>query len=116
MTRNQAPRLALVLTLFLMIAGCATVPMTGRRQLIIIPAGEMQALSFQQYGEVLAESELSTDAEATARIQRVGTRIQGAVERYFRDKNMSGRLNGYDWFIGGATDLTVRGVIEQGIW
>ena len=86
-----------LLLLSLMIAACATVPITGRRQLTIIPGGEMRTMSFQQYDEVLAESHLSKDAEATAMIQNTGVRIQGAVERYFRERGMSDRLAGYDW-------------------
>ncbi len=86
-----------LLLLSLVIAACATVPITGRRQLTIIPAGEMQTMSFQQYDDVLAESKLSRDAEATALVQGVGVRIQAAVERYFHEQGMPDRLSGYDW-------------------
>ena len=86
-----------LLLVALLAAACATVPITGRRQLTLIPAGEMQTLSFQQYNEVLAESKLSPDVEATARVRRVGVRIQGAVERYFAERGMSDRLSGYAW-------------------
>ena len=78
-------------------AACATVPITGRKQLSLISDSEMNALSFQQYDQVIAESDISTDAEATAMVKRVGTRIQGAVEKYFHDNGMSSHLDGYDW-------------------
>jgi len=87
---------ALLLTAVLLVA-CATVPITGRKQLSLISDSEMNAMSFQQYEQVIAESQLSTDAEATAMIKRVGGRIQGAVEEYFRDHGMSGELKGYAW-------------------
>ncbi len=86
-----------VLAALLLVAACATVPITGRRQLSLIPDSQMNALSFQQYGEVIADSKLSTDAEATAMVKRVGRRIQGAVEEYFRREGMSHHLNGYAW-------------------
>ena len=79
------------------LAGCATVPMTGRQQLSLIPDSEMNAMSFQQYEQVLAESQLSDDAEATAMIKRVGARIQGAVEAYARQEGWSDHLDGYAW-------------------
>lgn len=88
---------ALLLAAVLLVAACATVPITGRRQLSIIPDGQMNAMSFQQYDQVLAESKLSTDPEATAMIRRVGGRIQAAVEQYFRQEGQSGRLEGYAW-------------------
>ena len=87
---------ALLLTAVLM-AACATVPITGRKQLSLISDSEMNAMSFQQYEQVIAESQLSTDAEATAMIKRVGGRIQGAVEEFYRDNGMSGELKGYAW-------------------
>lgn len=89
--------IASLLLLMMFAAGCATVPITGRRQLTIIPAGEMQTMSFSQYDQVLAESQLSQDAEATAQIKSVGVRIQGAVERYFAERGLSDRLSGYVW-------------------
>ncbi len=32
---------------------CSTVPITGRSQLSLIPASEMNSMSFAQYGEFL---------------------------------------------------------------
>ena len=80
-----------------LLAACATVPITGRKQLSLIPDSQMNAMSFQQYDQVIAESQLSTDAEATAMVKRVGANIQGAVEKYFQDNGMSKHLDGYAW-------------------
>ena len=98
MTRNKVIVPASLLLLgVILFAACATVPITGRKQLSLISDSEMQAMSFQQYDQVIAESRLSTDAEATAMIKRVGGRIQKAVEEYFHDHGMSGELKGYAW-------------------
>jgi len=80
-----------------LLISCSTVPITGRKQLNIIPSGEMLSMSFQQYDQFLSENQLSKDAEQTATVKRVGTRIQSAVERYFREQGMSSRLDGYQW-------------------
>ena len=40
-----------------------TLPAAGR---MVFSDGELQAMSYQQYAEVMAQSQLSTDAEATA--------------------------------------------------
>ena len=93
-------RLALVLMtllLPLLLTACATVPITGRQQLSLISDAEMNAMSFQQYDEVIAGSQLSTDQAATAEVERVGRRIQGAVEKYFADRGQSSYLDGYAW-------------------
>lgn len=86
-----------VLVLSMIWAGCATVPITGRRQLDLIPDGEMMAMSAQQYGEFLAASTVSDDAEKTAMVERVGGRIRDAVQRYFADLGMSEQLADYRW-------------------
>lgn len=81
----------------LIFACCSTVPITGRRQLDLIPDDEMMAMSYQQYGEFLKSNKVSVDAEKTAIVKRVGARIQSAVERYFRNQGMSGQLRDYRW-------------------
>jgi predicted Zn-dependent protease len=96
MTRRLVLLSAVTATL-LFVSACATVPITGRKQLSLISDSEMNALSFQQYDQVIAESQLSTDPAATAMVKRVGANIQGAVEKYFRDNGMSKHLEGYVW-------------------
>jgi len=80
-----------------LLAACATVPLTGRKQLSLIPESQMMAMSYQQYDQVLDESKVSDDAEATAMIRRVGLRIQAAVERYFQQTGHLEHLDGYRW-------------------
>jgi predicted Zn-dependent protease len=79
------------------ICACSSVPVTGRRQLNIIPQGQMLSMSFQQYGDFLKENKLSTNAEQVALVQRVGVRIQHAVERYMAEKNLSDQIKEYKW-------------------
>jgi predicted Zn-dependent protease len=86
-----------LLLVVLVLVACATVPITGRRQLNLISDGEMNAMSFQQYDEVIGQSQLSADLVATAMVERVGRRIQGAVEKYFAERGESSFLQGYDW-------------------
>lgn len=78
-------------------ACCSTVPITGRRQLDLIPDDEMMAMSYQQYGEFLQANTVSADREKNAMVKKVGLRIQGAVEKYFKEKGMSNQLRDYQW-------------------
>ena len=95
MTR-RVPVIAAVLSLVLL-ASCATVPVTGRKQLSLVSDAEMQAMSYQQYDEVITQSKLSNDPEQTAMVKRVGANIQAAVEEFFRQEGMSSHLEGYAW-------------------
>ncbi len=87
----------LLLLAALTLAACSSVPITGRKQLSLIPAATMLSMSYQQYGEFLQSNTLSTDKEKSAMVTRVGERIQKAVERYFAERNMADHLKDYKW-------------------
>ncbi|WP_317125188.1 M48 family metallopeptidase [Pontibacter oryzae] len=80
-----------------MLIGCTTVPITGRRQLNLVSDAEMQALSYDAYDQFLKENKLSRDAQATAMVKRVGQRIQNAVERYMAANGLQNELAGFEW-------------------
>jgi len=85
-----------VLIIFLL-TSCSTVPVTGRKQLALIPSSTMLSMSFQQYDAFLKENRLSANQEQTQMVKRVGSRIQGAVEQYMADNNLSHTLKDYRW-------------------
>ncbi|MBK6913706.1 MAG: M48 family metallopeptidase [Ignavibacteriales bacterium] len=76
---------------------CSTVPITGRSQLSLIPASEMNSMSFQQYDQFLQENKLSQSKSDIDMVKRVGANIQKAVETYFKQNNLSKELAGYQW-------------------
>jgi len=86
-----------IVIVFLILYGCGSVPVTGRRQLSFIPSSEMNSLAATSYKETLSSSKLSSNAEQTAMIQRVGGRISKAVEQYMSEKNMSSAVSGFQW-------------------
>jgi predicted Zn-dependent protease len=88
---------AAVLMLALVIAACSTVPVTGRKQLSLIPQSEMLATSYTQYGEFLKSNKLSTNAQQAQMVKDVGVKIQRAVETYFAQKGLSASLANYKW-------------------
>ncbi len=88
---------SVVMVLAVILIACSTVPITGRKQLSLIPASEMLSMSYQEYGEVLKTSKLSTNAQQTAMIKNVGAKIQKAVETYFAQKGLSASLADYKW-------------------
>ena len=102
-------RIILTLPIILILAlACSTVPVTGRRQLNIIPESELNSMSFSQYDEFIKEHKLSDNAEQTAMVKRIGERIQGAVTQYMADKGMSARLKGYAWEFNLVEDSTIN--------
>src|SRR5689334_13012104 len=76
---------------------CATVAVTGRKQMNLVSNEEIISMSATEYQKVLAESKLSTNAEQTAMVRRVGQRIQNAVEHYMTLQGKSAELTGFNW-------------------
>jgi len=91
-------RLVLTVPIILILAiACSTVPITGRKQLSIIPESQINAMSFSQYDQFIAEHKLSDNQEQTAMVKRIGLNIQRAVEQYFAEKGQSAALRNYAW-------------------
>jgi predicted Zn-dependent protease len=78
-------------------SSCANVPLTGRSQIDLVPAETMLSMSYQQYGDVLKSSKLSTDQARVQMVRRVAERLQKAVERYMTDNALLYRLDNYRW-------------------
>lgn len=99
-----------IVLIFLLIAaiGCSTVPITNRRQLNLIPTSNMLSMSAQQYGEFMKTNKVSNDPEKTATVQRVGRRIQKAVEDYYVENGMGDELGDYSWEFNLIDDDTVN--------
>ncbi|MET4105213.1 M48 family metallopeptidase [Hymenobacter sp. UYP22] len=81
----------------LVAAGCATVPITGRRQLSLVSDTEMNAMAATEYQKVLSSSRVVNSGEQAAMVKRVGLRIQQAVEQYFSQRGQQAQLEGYQW-------------------
>lgn len=89
--------LTLFLTVIICLQSCNKVPITGRKQLNLIPNNEILSMSFQQYGTFIQENQLSKNTNQAEMVKRVGKKIQAAVEQYFGEKGLSSKLNGYAW-------------------
>ena len=87
-------RITLALAFLSLLTSCSTVPITNRRQFAVIPSGQMLSLSQQQYGQVLSESNLSKNEAQKVLLRKVGDRIAGAVDEYYKENGLS---NNFQW-------------------
>ena len=90
-------RVVLAPIALLALASCATVPITGRTQLNLIPSSEMLSMSESQYSDFLKQNEISPDKAATAQVERVGNRIRDAVVSYMDAHGQGDKIKGYKW-------------------
>jgi len=88
---------ALLLVCSLILVACSTVPITGRKQISLLPTSEMQAMSFTNYDSFLKSHKVVSSGTQAAMVKRAGQKIQAAVEAYFAQNHMSSQLNGYKW-------------------
>lgn len=79
-------------------AACKTVPVTGRKQLNLVPNGMIQSMAFTQYDSVVKTSRILGSWEPSAQlVSRVGNNIQRAVETYMQQNGMASELKGFKW-------------------
>lgn len=86
-----------ILILVLTTVTCKRVPLTGRKQLAFLPASELNALSFSQYQQIKEKEQVIKGTPEAQMIERVGRRIQKAVEEYLNANGQSRLLNGFEW-------------------
>ena len=87
----------LLLIAIILLAGCSTVPITGRRQLSLIPQWELVSLSEDNYRKLISESKLSEDAQQTQMVVNVGKKIASATEQFMRESGMESEIQNYHW-------------------
>ena len=81
----------------LLLTACSTVSMTGRKQLSLVSESEILSASLTEYQSYMKTAKLSTDAQATAIVKNVASRIAGAAEAYLRASGQQDDLQNYAW-------------------
>ena len=104
--KKQVSIITLVLFSILVLVSCSVVPLTGRKQLNLLPESEMIAMGFTNYSEFLKENPPSADALNSGLVKQVGGNIAAAVNKYFTDNNIQSRLDGYKWEFNLVSDPT----------
>jgi len=93
----------------LIVIGCSKVPITGRRQLNLLPESQMNSLSATAYSDFLNANQPLPSSNADAqKVSRVGDRISKAVNEYMRQNDLSDRLDEFDWTFHTIADPTVN--------
>lgn len=93
---------------------CSPVPVSGRRQLNLIPQSQMLALSFQSYDQFISENQVIKGTQEAQMVSTVGRRIQKAVEKYFSARNELKLLEGFQWEFNLVRDSSVNAFAMPG--
>lgn len=85
-----------VLVLFL--SACATVPITGRKQVNLLPESTLLGMSLDSYGQFLSSHPVLPKSDPRSQqVNRVGDKIGGAVESFLKNNGQSSRVKDFAW-------------------
>lgn len=89
--------LVLVSTIIVSCGTTSTVPLTGRKQTLMVSDGEVLSLASEQYQEFMKSAKKSTNATNTAMVQRVGQKLASAVNNYLNNNGLSAEVKNFSW-------------------
>ncbi len=93
-------RIILLMVVAAVLTSCgttSTVPITGRKQTILVSDEQVLSLSNQEYTSYMKTAKKSVNATNTAMVQRVGKRLANAVESYLKANGMEQEVKNYSW-------------------
>ena len=74
-----------------------TVPITGRKQNLLVTDEQVLSLSNKEYASFMQSATLSSDATNTAMVKRVGQRLASAVQTYLTNNGMAAEVQNFSW-------------------
>ena len=110
-------RIFLMSALVAVLASCgtsSTVPITGRKQNILVSDEQVLSLSNQQYQEYMKTAKASTNATNTAMVKRVGQNIANAVVSYLLQNGLAAEVSNYKWEFNLVQDKSVNAFCMPG--
>lgn len=92
----------------------STVPITGRKQHLLVSDEQVLSLSNQQYQEYMKTAKASTNATNTAMVKRVGQKLAQAVVSYLNTNGMGSETSTYQWAFNLVQDQNVNAFCMPG--
>src|SRR5689334_12549343 len=102
-------RIAVSALLFIFLVSCTKVPITGRRQVNLLPESTLMGMSLTNYRQFLSQHPAAPSGDVDAQlVKKVGANIASAVEKFLKQKKMTKRIKGYKWEFNLVNDPTVN--------
>lgn len=114
MKRVRILLLAVVSAILVSCGTTSTVPITGRKQTLLVSDEQVLSLSNQQYEEYMKSAKASTNATNTAMVKRVGTNLANAVVKYLNANNLGAEAQQYQWVFNLVQDNQVNAFCMPG--
>ena len=79
------------------INSCASVPITDRKQLKLIPEAKLNAQAAQIYEKIKEKEKMSDDTETLNEIKEIGKRMEDSISEYFYRANLNDPTSNFNW-------------------
>ena len=112
--KRIATLLSAVLFAALFLAGCGSVALTGRKQLLLVSDREVYEAGLTQYKEYIASSQLSSEAGSVAMVKEVGQKLATATEQYLKANGLESELSNFAWEFNLVKDPQVNAFCMPG--
>ena len=85
------------LSMLLFLAACSSVPLTGRKQMLLVSDSEVLSSSLTQYSDYMKTATKSTSKNGSAMVTRVGKKIAAATEQYLKNNGLESEIKNFSW-------------------
>ncbi|MFO7979181.1 MAG: M48 family metallopeptidase [Bacteroidales bacterium] len=90
--------LSLTLMVIILSMACSRVPLTGRRQVSLLPESSLVSMALTNYNDFLSENPPLPDNDPRQQmVRQVGRNIAGAVQQYMRQNGQADRVENFNW-------------------
>jgi predicted Zn-dependent protease len=83
--------------LALLMGSCGSVPLTGRRQVLLVSDQEVLSSSLTQYSSFISGATLSASKQQSEMVTRVGKKIAAATEQYLKNNGLESEIKNFQW-------------------
>ncbi|MCH8330363.1 MAG: M48 family metallopeptidase [Bacteroidetes bacterium] len=95
--RSKNKLLLIAMVAVVLLINCSRVPITGRRQMNMLPESSLIDMSLTNYNEFLSQNKVVKNSADAKMVKKVGVRISKAVERYMKKSGNWKRIKDYKW-------------------
>lgn len=81
----------------ILFSACGAVPLTGRKQILLVSDQEIFQAGLVQYKEYLNTAVISSDQASTDIVKGVGRKLADATEMYLRASGLEHEIANFDW-------------------
>lgn len=86
-----------LLSLLTLVTACSKVPITGRKQLSLLPESNMLSMSLDSYSKFLKENKVINSGKDAEMVKGVGGKIANSVNTFLKQNKQANRVADFKW-------------------